>query len=103
MAIFRGEERSLAKRGYVYMMMNPGNTVLYTGVTSNLWSRVAEHKEKTVEGFTKRYNVIKLVWFEEFVSISEAIAAEKKIKSGSRARKMALIQSLNPGLKELMP
>lgn len=91
----------MAKRGYVYMMMNPGGTVIYTGVTSDLWRRVAEHKEKTVEGFTKKYNVVKLVWFEEFVSISDAIAAEKKIKAGSRAKKMALIKSLNPDLKDL--
>lgn len=84
------------------MMMNPGNTVIYTGVTSDLWRRVAEHKEKTVDGFTKRYNVTKLVWFEEFESIADALAAEKIIKSGSRSRKIAFIKSLNPDFRELM-
>lgn len=84
------------------MMMNPGDTVIYTGVTSDLWRRVAEHKEKTVDGFTKRYNVTKLVWFEEFESIADALVAEKIIKSGSRSRKIAFIKSLNPDFRELM-
>jgi putative endonuclease len=73
------------------MMMNPGNTVIYTGVTSDLCKRLAQHKEKTAEGFAKKYNVTKLVWFEEFNSVVDAIAAEKKIKSGTRARKLELI------------
>ena len=91
----------MAKKGYVYMMTNRSNTVLYTGVTTDLWRRVAEHKEKTVEGFTKRYNATKLVFFEEFESIVEAIAAEKKIKAGSRLKKLKLIESLNPEFKDL--
>ena len=91
----------MAKRGYVYMMMNPGNTVIYTGVTSDLWRRVSQHKEKTIEGFTKKYNVTKLVWFEGFASISDAIAAEKKIKAGSRVKKIELVKTLNPGFGDL--
>jgi putative endonuclease len=91
----------MAKRGYVYMMMNSGNTVIYAGVTTDLWRRIAEHKEKAVDGFTKRYNVTKLVWFEEFASISDAIVAEKKIKAGSRAKKLKLIEALNPEHKDL--
>ena len=91
----------MAKQGYVYMMMNPSDTVIYTGVTSDLWKRVDQHKEKTIEGFTKKYNVTKLVWFEEYSTVVEAIAAEKKIKSGSRAKKMALIKSMNPGFRDL--
>ncbi|MFA7255339.1 MAG: GIY-YIG nuclease family protein [Candidatus Omnitrophota bacterium] len=91
----------MAKRGYVYMMMNPGNTVIYTGVTSDLGRRVAEHKEKTIEGFTKKYNATKLVWFEEFAAIGDAIASEKKIKAGSRAKKLELIETLNPEYKNL--
>ena len=82
-------------------MTNPSNTVLYTGVTADLWRRVAEHKEKTVEGFTKRYNVTRLVFLEEFSSMVDAIIAEKKIKAGSRAKKLKLIESLNPGFKDL--
>ncbi len=84
------------------MMMNPANTVIYTGVTSDLWRRVSEHKEKHADSFTKKYNVTKLVWFEECVSIMDAIAAEKKIKAGSRAKKDALIKTINPGFKDLM-
>ena len=92
----------MAKRGYVYMMMNPGGTVIYTGVTSDLWRRVAEHKEKTIEGFTKKYNVTKLVWLEEFGSIGDAVAAEKKIKAGSRTKKLELIKALNPEYRDLI-
>lgn len=91
----------MAKRGYVYMMMNPGNTVIYTGVTSNLEKRIRQHKEKAIEGFTKKYNTTKLVWFEERGAVMEAIAAEKRIKAGSRAKKMTLIKGMNPGFRDL--
>lgn len=84
------------------MMMNPGDTVIYTGVTSDLWWRVAQHKEKAVEGFTKKYNITKLVWFEECSTVMEAIVAEKKIKAGSRAKKIALIKSMNPDFRDLV-
>lgn len=89
------------KQYYVYIMTNKRNTVLYTGVTNNLRRRVAEHKSKTVPGFTSRYNVDKLVYFETFGSIVKAIAREKQIKAGSRAAKERLIKRLNPGYNDL--
>ena len=69
---------------YVYLMTNKANTVIYTGVTSDLVKRVYEHRQKFVDGFTKRYRVSKLVYFEEYGSIQEAILREKQIKAGSR-------------------
>ncbi|TKJ38897.1 MAG: excinuclease ABC subunit C [Planctomycetes bacterium B3_Pla] len=80
---------------WVYIMTNVGNTVLYTGVTNDLCRRVAEHKNKTGSKFTGKYNVTKLVFYEVFVRIQDAIAAEKKIKAGSRAKKVKLIESAN--------
>lgn len=82
-------------------MTNKVNTVIYTGVTSDLQKRVYEHKEKMVEGFTKRYNVNKLVYYELADTIEEAIAREKKIKGGSRKKKIDLINSMNPNFKDL--
>ena len=82
-------------------MTNIGNAVIYTGVTNNLRRRVFEHKEKLVEGFTKRYNITKLVYFEEFGNILNAIEREKQIKGGSREKKINLIKSINPELKDL--
>ena len=77
-------------------MKNPNNAVLYTGVTNDLKRRVRERKEKLIAGFTKRYNTIKLVYFEEYYSIGEAITREKRIKGGSRRKKIELIKSMNP-------
>ena len=88
-------------QSYVYLLMNKSNSVIYVGVTSNLVKRVFEHKQKTVEGFTKRYNVDKLVYFEVFDGICEAIAREKQLKSGSRSKKIELINSFNPGYNDL--
>jgi putative endonuclease len=85
----------------IYIMTNKYNNVLYTGVTSNLFKRVNEHKEKLVAGFTSQYNVTKLVYYEEFETMPEAIAREKQIKGGSRRKKIALINSKNPEWKEL--
>jgi putative endonuclease len=82
-------------------MTNPYNTVLYTGVTNNIERRVQEHKEKLVPGFTKRYNVIKLVYAEEYNNINDAIVREKQIKAGSRKKKIALIKSINPEFNDL--
>ena len=82
-------------------MTNKYNKVLYTGVTSNLLRRVTEHKEKTVEGFTSQYNVTKLVYFEEYFTMEEAITREKQIKGGSRQKKLDLIKSKNPEWKDL--
>ena len=86
---------------YVYMMTNKSNTVLYTGVTNNLERRVGEHKSHEIEGFTKKYNVSKLVFAEEFSDVNDAIAAEKRIKGWTRAKKNALVESINPEWKDL--
>jgi len=82
-------------------MTNKGNSVLYAGVTSNLFNRVAQHKDKVVAGFTCRYNVSKLVYYEEYATMEEAIDREKQIKAGSRQKKIDLINSKNPGWKDL--
>ena len=85
----------------VYIMTNKNNHVLYTGVTSNLFKRVAEHRDKVVAGFTSSYNVVKLVYYEEYTTMAEAIAREKQIKGGSRKKKIDLINSQNPEWKDL--
>ena len=85
----------------IYIMTNKNNTVLYTGVTSNIINRVTAHKNKMVEGFTSKYNVTKLVYFEEFATMPEAIAREKQIKGGSRQRKIDLIKKMNPTWEDL--
>ena len=83
------------------MMANNNHTVIYTGVTSNLLKRVYQHKTKAYKGFTSKYNCEKLVYFQEFTHISEAIDFEKKIKAGSRAKKEKLITEQNPEWKDL--
>ena len=87
--------------GYVYLMTNRTDTVIYAGVTSDLVKRVYEHKQKLVEGFTKRYQVNKLVYYEIFDDIENAILREKQIKGGPRIKKLGLIQSMNPEFKDL--
>ncbi|MCL0040793.1 GIY-YIG nuclease family protein [Thermodesulfovibrionales bacterium] len=89
------------KSGYIYIMTNKNNTVLYTGVTSNLLKRVYEHRQKLVEGFTKKYNLNKLVYYETFDEIMNAIIREKQIKGGSRAKKLKLIKGFNPEFRDL--
>jgi len=84
------------KQYWLYMMTNRNKTVIYTGVTNDLSRRVRQHKDKKDCSFTKRYNITTLVYYESFGSINDAIAAEKKIKSGSRAKKIALIENTNP-------
>jgi putative endonuclease len=79
----------------IYILTNEFNSVLYTGVTNNLKKRVYEHKEKINTGFTSKYNVNKLVYYEHFTNIHDAIAREKQIKAGSRKKKIQLIESLN--------
>jgi putative endonuclease len=88
-------------RYFVYIMTNQHHTVLYTGVTNDLVRRTFEHREKTNPGFTSRYNVDKLVFFEETSDVLAAIAREKQIKGGSRRKKIALIEGLNPGWRDL--
>jgi len=82
-------------------MTNKHNTVLYTGITSNLNKRVYEHKEKFVEGFTKRYCITKLVYYEVCDDVYSAIAREKQIKAGSRRKKIELIESMNKEWRDL--
>jgi putative endonuclease len=88
-------------QGYVYILTNRHNTVLYTGVTSDLKKRVWEHKQHLVEGFTKRYNVEKLVYYEAIDDVASAIAREKQIKAGSRQKKIDLVNGLNPQWRDL--
>jgi putative endonuclease len=82
-------------------MTNFNNTTLYVGVTNNIVRRVYEHKNKLVEGFTSKYNITKLVYFEGFDSIENAILREKQLKSGSRKKKEDLINSMNPKWDDL--
>ena len=89
------------KNYYVYIMANKTNTTIYIGVTGNLIKRVWEHKNKLVGGFTKRYNVNKLVYYEETTDANSAIAREKQLKGWNRAKKNQLIESINPNWDDL--
>ena len=91
----------MPKQYWVYIATNKRNTVLYTGVTNDLARRMEEHKSKKIKGFTSKYNVDKLVYAEAFEDIRYALMAEKKIKSGSRQKKIDLIKSINPEFKEI--
>ena len=85
----------------IYILTNKNDSVLYVGITNNLTRRIWEHKSKLIEGFTKKYNVDKLVYFESFDNTKDAIKREKQLKTGSRKKKIELINSLNPEWKEL--
>ena len=85
----------------VYIMTNQWNTVFYIGITSNLPKRVWEHKNKVVEGFSKKYNLNKLVYYEVFSHPYEAINREKKMKSLKRTKKIQLITTFNPEWEDL--
>ena len=90
------------KKGYVYILFNRRNGTLYTGVTSLLKQRVYEHKTKVhPDSFSAKYAVDKLGYYEEYASIKDAIEREKQLKEGSRASKIALIESKNPEWKDL--
>jgi putative endonuclease len=91
----------MEKQGYIYILFSKRYGTLYTGVTSNLVKRVYEHKTNAIEGFTKNYEVDKLGYYEVCNSIVTAIEREKQIKSGSRKRKLDLIESMNPEWKDL--
>lgn len=85
------------KSGFIYIITNKNNTTLYIGVTSNLPNRIIEHKEKRYQGsFSARYNLNKLVYYEQFQMIGDAIGREKQLKAGSRKAKIDLIESINP-------
>ena len=86
---------------YVYILTNNRNTVLYSGVTNDLKRRVYEHRNKLVEGFTTKYNVIKLVHYEVVQDAEDAIMREKQIKAGSRQKKIHLINQLNGEWRDL--
>ena len=86
---------------YTYILTNKYNTVFYTGITNNLIKRVWEHKEKSVKGFTQKYNINKLVYFEEFTTPIEAITREKQIKGWLRSKKIDLIKKGNSDYKDL--
>ncbi|QOD61351.1 GIY-YIG nuclease family protein [Polaribacter haliotis] len=90
------------KPGFVYILTNKNNTTLYIGVTADLEQRIKQHKSKiNKKSFTARYNLSKLVYYEAFQMIGDAIAREKQLKSGNRAKKIALIESMNPEWEEL--
>ncbi len=89
------------KLDFVYIMTNKRNTVLYTGMTSVLKKRAYQHREKLLAGFTKKYNVNKLVYYEQFGDVIYAITREKQIKAGSRQKKIDLINGMNPEWRDL--
>ena len=82
-------------------MTNKSDTVLYTGITNDLKRRCYEHKQKLVGGFTKKYNITKLVYYEICRDVESAIMREKQIKSGSRIKKIGLVNKMNPVWKDL--
>jgi putative endonuclease len=86
---------------YVYILTNAASSVLYTGFTGDLPHRVKQHKAREADGFTKRYNVDRLVYYEEFPSAYEGISREKQLKAGSRRKKMALVDDFNPSWRDL--
>jgi putative endonuclease len=88
------------KEYFVYIMTNKSRT-LYTGVTNNLERRVYEHKNKFIPGFTSKYNITRLAWYESGDNINVAIVREKQIKGWLRAKKIALIESMNPNWEDL--
>ncbi len=86
---------------YVYILTNWNNKVIYTGITNNLERRLFEHKNGIVDGFTKKYNVHKLVWFDYTTDVLSAIEKEKQIKGWTRAKKNALVEENNPTWRDL--
>ena len=89
------------KTYYVYIMSCPSDTTLYIGVTNDIERRVQEHKSGTIPGFTQKYNCVKLVYYEKYSDIEQAIEREKKLKKWRREKKDWLISTMNPELQEL--
>ncbi|WP_289059501.1 GIY-YIG nuclease family protein [uncultured Mesotoga sp.] len=87
--------------GFVYIMTNPYKEVLYIGVTNNLYRRVLEHRSKTIEGFTNKYNCTIIVYYEFYEKITDAIRREKQLKNWKREWKLQLIKEKNPELQDL--
>ena len=91
------------KPGFIYILTNKNNTTLYVGVTANILNRIQQHKTKyNPKSFTAKYNLNKLVYFEAFQMIGDAIGREKQLKAGSRLKKTALIESINPKWNDLI-
>ena len=88
-------------KAYVYILFSKKRGSLYTGVTANLENRIIQHKNKELYGFTSKYNINKLGYYEECNDIRNAIEREKQIKAGSRQKKILLIESINPEWKDL--
>ena len=86
---------------YIYILTSKDNAVMYIGVTNDLHRRLCEHKNERIEGFTKKYHVHKLVYFEEYSEINLAIAREKQLKAWTRAKKNLLVQTQNPNWDDL--
>lgn len=97
----KAAQESLMDQYFVYILTNKGDKVLYTGITNNLLRRIYEHKHKLIDGFTKKYRLTKLVYFEGFSNVNDALANEKKIKGWLRVKKINLIKSKNPAWKDL--
>lgn len=95
-------QSAMKKGGYVYMMASDRNGTLYVGITSDLAKRVYEHKTKTFKGFTEKYSINNLVWFEEHDAIESAIYREKQLKKWNRAWKIELIEKDNPSWNDLI-
>lgn len=92
----------IQKSYYIYILTNKYNSAFYIGVTNNLERRIFEHRQEFVDGFSKKYKLKKLVYFEECSNINDAIAREKQLKNWHRQWKINLIKSINPGLKDLL-
>jgi putative endonuclease len=95
------EEEKLFQRGYVYLMTNERGNVLYIGSTEDLKTRLRQHKKRQIAGFTRKYNVCKLVYFEEHPNIECAEKREKELKGKTRAKKNAVVESANPEWADL--
>ncbi|MCI0530659.1 MAG: GIY-YIG nuclease family protein [candidate division Zixibacteria bacterium] len=91
----------MKKTFFVYILTNPRNSVLYTGITNNLTKRVSQHSTSALPSFTKKYQMKKLIYYEMFDSAYGAIRREKQIKGGSRRRKVELINKINPNWEDL--
>lgn len=91
----------MKKLFYVYILASKQNGTLYIGMTNDLMRRIMEHKQKSIKGFTKKYNVSKLVYYEETSFVNNAIAREKQLKGWLRKKKINLIESINPNWEDL--
>lgn len=89
--------------GYVYILCNDRKTVLYVGSTANLVKRIYAHKKRLIPGFTRKYNVHRLIHFEQYPSMEQARTRERYLKGKTRAKKIALIETANPSWQELSP